>query len=207
MALEKIQDYSADNADKLRKGQIAILTAKGEGTDDIYMIEVDPVTGEIPVSATLVLSNDTDYGTVGANTLRTAAQIGNATGAAAFGAGTSSAQTLRVVIASDQLPLSSGSYVTSTRTDHTITPVTTGAWVQLVASLSAAVNNLTIFSSSGQELELGIGAAAAETRVLYLPPGGFDSTTPLHLPSGSRISVRAISGTASTGILGINYLG
>lgn len=39
---------------------------------------------------------DTNYGTVGANTLRTAAQIGNATGAASFNAGATGAQTLRV---------------------------------------------------------------------------------------------------------------
>lgn len=40
-------------------------------------------------------SNDTNYGTVGANTIRAAAQIGNATGAASFGAGATGAQTLR----------------------------------------------------------------------------------------------------------------
>lgn len=39
---------------------------------------------------------DTNYGTVGANTIRTAAQIGNATGAADFNAGATGAQTLRV---------------------------------------------------------------------------------------------------------------
>lgn len=47
----------------------------------------------------LVDTNNTDdhnYGLVGANTLRTAAQIGNATGAADFNFGASSAQTLRV---------------------------------------------------------------------------------------------------------------
>ena len=38
---------------------------------------------------------DTNYGTVGASTLRTAAQIGNATGAADFNAGATGAQTLR----------------------------------------------------------------------------------------------------------------
>lgn len=42
-----------------------------------------------------------DYG-VSSGAVRTAAQVGNATGAAAFGAGNSSAQTLRTVIATDQ---------------------------------------------------------------------------------------------------------
>lgn len=39
---------------------------------------------------------DTNFGTVGANTLRTAAEVGNATGAADFNYGTVGAQTLRV---------------------------------------------------------------------------------------------------------------
>jgi len=42
------------------------------------------------------LGYDTNYGVVGADTLRTAAQIGNATGAADFNAGATGAQTLRV---------------------------------------------------------------------------------------------------------------
>lgn len=41
-------------------------------------------------------TDDHNFGTVGANTLRTAAQIGNATGAADFNFGTAGAQTLRV---------------------------------------------------------------------------------------------------------------
>jgi hypothetical protein len=40
---------------------------------------------------------DTNYGTVGASTIRTAAQVGNSTGAADFNAGATGAQTLRVV--------------------------------------------------------------------------------------------------------------
>ena len=54
----------------------------------------------IPVSQsgafTVGLSEDHNYGAVGATTLRVASQIGNATGAADFGVGASSAQTLRV---------------------------------------------------------------------------------------------------------------
>jgi hypothetical protein len=51
-------------------------------------------SGALIVSATLPY--DTNYGTVGATTLRVASQIGNATGAASFGAGATGAQTLRV---------------------------------------------------------------------------------------------------------------
>jgi hypothetical protein len=66
---------------------------------------------------------DTNYGTVGASTLRTASQIGNATGGAAFGAGTTSAQVLRVVLPTDQtaIPASqSGSW--------TVAATQSGTW-------------------------------------------------------------------------------
>ena len=52
--------------------------------------------GRLLVDAAIVFPYDENYGTVGATTLRTAAQIGNATGAADFGAGATGAQTLRV---------------------------------------------------------------------------------------------------------------
>ena len=53
-------------------------------------------SGKLLVTANLTSTDDHNYGTVGANTLRTAAQIGNATGAADFNFGAVGAQTLRV---------------------------------------------------------------------------------------------------------------
>src|ERR1019366_3743820 len=52
--------------------------------------------GRLLVDAVITFPYDTNYGTVGANTLRTASEIGNATGAANFNYGTVGAQTLRV---------------------------------------------------------------------------------------------------------------
>lgn len=52
--------------------------------------------GHLLVDATINLGYDTNYGAVGATTLRTAAQIGNATGAADFDYGSIGAQSLRV---------------------------------------------------------------------------------------------------------------
>jgi len=46
-----------------------------------------------------LIKADTDYGVVGDNTLRTAAQIGNAGGSADFGDGPITAQTVRTVLA------------------------------------------------------------------------------------------------------------
>lgn len=101
-------------------------------TDTSGFLNVNAFQGTSPwiVSGTVVSGNDTNYGVVGANTLRTAAQIGNATGAALFGAGTTTAQVLRVVLPTDQtaIPVSdiSGDYApTATLTQVGRTNVST----------------------------------------------------------------------------------
>jgi hypothetical protein len=157
--------------------------------------------------------------------VRSAAIIGNASGAADFGSGTAGAQTVRTVLAtrheSSSTPvsvrISDGStfvtpstkgrtYADSARNAYASTSVTTGAWVQLIASTAANINALQIFDSCGQTLELGTGAAAAETRVMIIPPGGLDGQVSLYIPASTRVSVRAISGTCSTGELDITGL-
>ena len=98
------------------------------------------------------------------------------------------------------IPASTGrSYVASVRNDYSSVNVTTGAWVELIASTAATINALTLFDSCGETLELGTGAAAAETRTLLIPPGGIDGQFQLTIPSGSRISIRAVSGDCTVG--------
>lgn len=429
--LDTFTTYVTAHPNEARKGPFAQLLARGTGTADMYVLEVDPTTGALPVSGSFSFSVDKNYGAVGANTLRTASQIGNATGAADFDAGNYSRQTLRVVVASDQpaIPVTSAPNVTdygaatnaqrvaaqignttgeaafgtgtrsaqtlrvtvatddvvpasqsgtwninnvsgtvslptgasteatlstlngkvandygvssgavrtaaqlgnatgvadfgsgaagaqtlrtvlstrqesvatplaaqlsngssavdynsgaagsatlrtvlatrhesvatplaaqlsngtaaldygsgaagtatlrvvpSTRSESATTPlavrisdgsafispsastgrsyadsvrlaysstnVTSGAWVQLIASTAATINQLKIFHSCGYGVELGTGAAAAESRKLLIPPGGFDSDVNLAIASGTRISLRALSTTCDTG--------
>lgn len=97
------------------------------------------------------------------------------------------------------------SYSDSARNVYSITNVTTGAWVELIASTAAAATEIQLFDSSGQTLELGIGGSGSESRVLIVSPGG-NGAVPLSIPSGSRLSVRAISATASVGELDITLL-
>lgn len=196
------------------------LIVRGSGTNAYYVLEANPTTGALPVDASIVIppgseidvtnfptTVDTNYGTVGASTLRSAAQIGNATGAAAFGAGSTSAQTLRVVLPTDQttIPTTSGggAYADSVRNVYSSTNVTTGTWVQLIASTAAVINCLTVFDSSGQTLELGIGAAMSESRVLIIPPGGLSGCIRLRIAAATRLSIRAISATAALGELDV----
>lgn len=73
------------------------FTAAGEAKVSI----TEPLPAGTNAIGTVNASNfpttvDTNYGTVGANTIRTASQIGNATGAADFNNGATGAQTLRV---------------------------------------------------------------------------------------------------------------
>lgn len=84
----------------LTNGQQAALQLDSSGRL-IISPATQTITGTVSVS-NLPATVDTNYGTVGASTLRTASQIGNATGAALFGAGTTTAQVLRVVLPTDQ---------------------------------------------------------------------------------------------------------
>lgn len=91
------------------------------------------------------------------------------------------------------------------RNDHTGTNVTTSAYIQLTASTSDTINQLNIFDSSGQALYLAVGPAASEVNQIFITPGG-TGTIDLLIPSGSRISVKAVSATASVGELLISCL-
>lgn len=84
------------------------------------------------------------------------------------------------------------------------TNVTTAAYVQLVASLAGATDEIEIFDSSGQTLVLATGAAASEVDKFYITPGGNGRMT-FHIASGTRVSVKAVSATANSGELTVNF--
>lgn len=109
-----------------------------------------------------------------------------------------------------QLPVStSGTSSVTVKNTATLnmvsTPVTTGAWIQLIASTSGTIKVWDVFSPTGETLELGVGAGGAETRFALVSPGGI--TVSHELAAGARISIRAVSGTANTGLLVLNAWG
>lgn len=98
-------------------------------------------TWNVGVTGTVVISNfpttvDTNYGVVGANTIRTASEIGNATGAADFNSGATTAQTLRVVLPTDQAAIpvtqagtwSTGRTWTLSSGTDSVSAVQSGTW-------------------------------------------------------------------------------
>jgi hypothetical protein len=132
--------------------------------------------------------------------------------ATAMGNGTSNTGTQRVVIASDNtsntnpfLIKQGGKSVSNrARNDYTSVNVTTAAYVQLLAATSSAITEVEIFDSSGQTLILATGAAASEVDQLYVFPGG-NGRVPLAIATATRVSIKAVSATASVGEITINF--
>lgn len=94
---------------------------------------------------------------------------------------------------------SSTHYMANTpiRNAYGTTPVTTAAYVEMVASLTATSGKIQIFDSSGETLIFAVGAAGAENPIFYIPPGGIDIE--LTVAAGSRIAIKALSANATDG--------
>lgn len=95
------------------------------------------------------------------------------------------------------------SYSASFIHDYASVNVSTIAWTELTASTTQAITHMYIFDSSGQLLELGVGAAGLEDRVFLIQPGGPSGRVDLTVPSGSRVAIKAITATANVGFLAI----
>ncbi len=167
------------------------LAGEGLGPLDVASGASSALTLRVVVSddSTISIEEDKDYGVVGANTIRTAAQIGNATGAADFGSGADSAQTLRVT--------------PSTRSETATTPLAVrlsdgtafydGATEATVANIDTEVTAInTKTPSLGQALMAASVPVAIASDQSTLPI----SAASLPLPSGAATesTLVAISG-------------
>ncbi len=167
-----------------------------------------------PLSARL--GNGTSFadfgsGAAGANTLRVsvatdstaaatplATRQSNGTNFVDFGVGQAGAATPRVITGGR---VASNAFV---RNDYASTAVSTSAYVQLVASTSAATTRLQIFDSGGQTMKLATGAPGSESDQFVIPPGGIDID--YYIPASARVSIKAVSASANTGECDINFL-
>lgn len=78
------------------------------------------------------------------------------------------------------------------------TNVTTAAYVTLVASTPNSVSKILITDTSGQLLKIAVGDAGSEVDLFSVPVSG-SLVIPTYLANGQRLSIKAISATASTG--------
>lgn len=89
-------------------------------------------------------------------------------------------------------PIAYNSYAT--------TNVTTSSYVTIVASTVAPFSSLFICDSSGHFLKIAIGAAGSEVDLTGVPYNScFDVQLGKLISAGSRISVKALDATATSG--------
>lgn len=182
-------------------------------------IEVDfaTETTQASIDATIALIYALFNLNFGASTgaIRSASQIGNATGAADFNSGNVGAQTLRVVLATDQptvpvsgsLTVTSGNYVDKSTLDFSSNPVLNSAYTELTPSLAANVNNIQVYNTTLETLILAVGASSSEVDSLYIMPGGVESLQSVQIASGSRVSLKSAGQNVTYGSIFINYFG
>lgn len=78
------------------------------------------------------------------------------------------------------------------------TNVTTGAYVQLIASTPIPTARIEILDTSGKILKLAVGAAGSEVDICSVPVSG-SIVLPYYIPAGSAISIKAIDASATSG--------
>lgn len=82
-----------------------------------------------------------------------------------------------------------------------------GAFVQVVASLAAAVTKIQVMDTSGAFMGVFVGPAAGEVLKFIYGPGS-DSSLDVSIPAGSRVSLRSMEAAAPTaGFIAIQFLG
>lgn len=87
------------------------------------------------------------------------------------------------------------------------TPVTTAAYVQLVAATPGPITHMYSFDSSGSLLVIAVGAAGLEVDEFFIPPGGSGAGVEIYIPTGSRVSIKAVDVDATVGYLALTGVG
>lgn len=90
---------------------------------------------------------------------------------------------------------------------YATTNVTTSAYVTLVASLSESVGALLIVDTSTALMKLAVGAVGAEEDLFVFQGNGNAVYIQQYIAKGKRLSLKAISASATTGYNAISFLG
>lgn len=85
--------------------------------------------------------------------------------------------------------------------DTSSTNITSGAWVEMIASLQYACSGILIHNSGAQPIRVGVGAAASEVNLGLVIPIGVSILVPVELARLSRVSLRSMGSTQSSGII------
>lgn len=150
-------------------------------------------------------------GALSANQSTNVAQVNGV--APLMGNGVTGTGSLRVTIASDTtsntnpyLVAQAGRTSANTPTFNTNSGanITTSAYLQLVASTTSACKAVEVYNQTSSSIYFATGAAASEVNQFIIPPGG-NGLVSITIAASTRISVKAVDATASTGSLIVNY--
>lgn len=89
---------------------------------------------------------------------------------------------------------------------YSSTNVTTSAYITLDANLSASYGHISIVDTSTQLMKLATGTSGQEVDLCAFQGNGNPVIIPVDLIQGTRVAVRAISGSATSGYLTVSYL-
>lgn len=90
--------------------------------------------------------------------------------------------------------------VFNVRKDYSVTPINTGAYVQLSTSLGQNIKELEIFNSCGSIMQLAIGPAGSESVLPFMILPGGNGIIKCLLNAGMRLAVIAVD--ANSGAVG-----
>lgn len=153
----------ADLGELDRSGSVKIAGSDSTGLEDNYMQVDTNGSAQFQLFNSAGSASNYNFGTVGAATLRVAAQLGNATGAADFGAGNTTAQTLRVVVASNQTVINVEDVWNVAAVNGNVAVSTTPVRVKVGAS---ELVNRKVFYIQPQDGHVWLGASNAVSTVI-----------------------------------------
>lgn len=168
---------------------------RDNGASDSSTLRVAVATDSTISAENFPTTVDTNTGAAGASTIRTVLATRHETATTPLATRLSDGTSFYVP------PTKGRTRVSNITNDYSSVNVTTGAYVQLIASTSAEINRFHIFDSSGSALIIATGAAASEVDQFYIPPGGIDGAFDFNIASGTRVSIKALDTSATTGRL------
>jgi hypothetical protein len=91
--------------------------------------------------------------------------------------------------------------------NYSSTNVTISAYVTLDASTSVSVSKISIVDTSTQLMKLAIGTAGSEVDICAFQGNGNPVPISVYIPAGTRLSLKAISASATSGYNTVSLLG
>jgi hypothetical protein len=180
-------------------GAMSVLNSLPSGTNTIGSISNVSGTVSLPTGA----ATSANQTTLGSQTTKINDGTNTVTVKAASTAAATTDTALVVAISPNNTinvaaPTGRAKANTPVVTSYSSTNVTSGAYVQLVASTTSAANMIEIFDSSGVALYFATGAAGSEVNQFVIYPGG-NGQVNFAIAASTRLSVKAVSTSATSG--------